>query len=142
MYRVALWREGLESLEPKFLNLQKVILKQNDTFQDLYDLLKSKFSITKDIMIVRRISERGEIMAMDKALDQFAENSVFYIEEKAQVSRWMKEFELDEHRITIKFNDPKASKTQAQDGQPNDEYPLVCSIDDRANMLELKQKMC
>lgn len=93
-------------------------------------------------MIVRRISERGEIMAMDKALDQFAENSVFYIEEKAQVSRWMKEFELDEHRITIKFNDPKASKTQAQDGQPNDEYPLVCSIDDRANMLELKQKMC
>lgn len=64
------------------------------------------------------------------------------MEALATVGKWAAEFDAEQHRITVKFNDPREDKAGEQEGRPNDEFPHSLVIDNRLKMLDLKQKIC
>ncbi|CAD8183019.1 unnamed protein product [Paramecium pentaurelia] len=142
-FRVALYKENLEALDEKTLQPKKVTINKNDFVHELVEQSKKEYKLEGEYQILKRNGEFGEILSLDKPIEGYYENSFFYLEPKTENSNWLKEFEIDEHRITIKFNDPtKTVQVSIQEGQPEDLYPLVCTIDNRATMMELKERIC
>jgi hypothetical protein len=81
---------------------------------DLIEAAKTAYNLEGEWQILKRNGEFGEILSPDKPVEGYYENSFFYLEAKGEKSKWMQEFEIDEHRITIKFNDPRSQATTSE----------------------------
>jgi len=150
-FKVALWRENLESLAEDVLLPEKIFVHKDGTFKDLVDGISKKFNIPCDqIRLVKKSQMAGIPFAdvlntpenMDKKFSEARvyEGSVLYVERSEDPNApllWKEEFDKDTYNFKIKFNSPYTENSEIII-----DFSHFVMIDSRKSLVDLKAAIC
>ena len=119
-FKIALWREGIVSLEEKELQLKPILVSRKAFFGELVLALGKQYKLAPEtVRICKKQYLKGQASAeiltkednMGKTFVELKlfENMILYVEEIESPDspcRWTTEFEKDAHRCKIRFNNP------------------------------------
>ncbi|KRX10676.1 hypothetical protein PPERSA_08671 [Pseudocohnilembus persalinus] len=160
--KICLWNDKYvdQSLEESNLDFKILKFQKNLSLQELILSLSEKLGLMKENLaisvqhlahgqqITEEISNESNLKLSLDELNIY-ENSILYIEEKKEGKNlnWPEQFEVQQHKINIKFNTPK-NQQQQQEQTENEEEDLKrqefsnnLSIDSRLTVSDLKEQI-
>jgi len=150
-FKVALWRENIQSLAEDSLHPEKIFVNKEGTIKDLVDGISKKFNISLNkILLIKKSQMAGipyaDILNREENLDKkFAEvrvyeGSVLYVEKYEDPNApllWKEEFDKDTYNFKIKFNTP-----YTENNEIITDFGNFVMIDSRKSLVDFKAEIC
>ena len=137
--KINVWREGIQALTEECLRPVQVKVQRDMQMSDLSKLITEQFGIENPIVMKRNPmlnQKQLEVLQQDKSLTQLRVNEGvnLFVD---QGDKWEREFDLDQNRLLIKYNQPQEHQPHTADVV----YKDFVIVDRRESILDLKLKI-
>ncbi|EGR28599.1 ubiquitin carboxyl-terminal hydrolase family protein, putative [Ichthyophthirius multifiliis] len=152
--KIVIWKPNIVSLDDNMIEYIKLNIRKNITVYRLMEQIARVSQIQfEKVCIIKRIDNihgisSCEIISISQNYDyriediDILEGSILYVEKNENImnnkqnTKWQKVFEIDQNKISIKFNTPEKNTSNS-----NIEYNNYIIIDSRLTMLDLKNQI-